>query len=164
MQLRLLCKDEVTLIEQRTQLVNQLQQAVLEYYPAALEAFEDWTLSFCWDFVIEFPTPEKLLKAKAHRWRKFLHTHRLWRPGSVDKRLEIFGRATDFQGSSAVVQAKSQPIYKGSVDPEKIDLFRLPLPEPEDRSYYFEFETGVIWDVAAKKWVRSQDSSASTTG
>ena len=46
LQLRLLCKDEVALIEQRTQLVNQLQQALLEYYPAALEAFEDWTLGF----------------------------------------------------------------------------------------------------------------------
>jgi transposase len=108
LQLRLLCKDEVTLIEQRTQLVNQLQQALLEYYPAALEAFEDWTLSFCWDFVIEFPTPEKLVKAKAHRWRKFLHTHHLWRPGTVEKRMEVFERATGFQGSAAVVRAKSQ--------------------------------------------------------
>ena len=108
LELRLSCKDEVALIEQRTQMVNQLQQALLEYYPAALEAFDDWTLSFCWDFVIEFPTPEKLAKAKAHRWRKFLHTHHLWRPGSVDKRMEIFGRATGLQGSCAVVQAKSK--------------------------------------------------------
>jgi transposase len=108
LQLRLLCKDEVALIEQRTQLVNQLQQALLEYYPAALEAFEDWTQSFSWDFIIEFPTPEKLAKVGAHRWRKFLHTHHLWRPGSVDKRLEIFGRATGFQGSAGVVKAKSQ--------------------------------------------------------
>jgi transposase len=41
-QLRLLCRDEVALIEQRTALVNQLQQALYEYYPAALEAFDDW--------------------------------------------------------------------------------------------------------------------------
>jgi transposase len=34
-QLRLLCRDEVSLIEQRTALVNQLQQALAEYYPAA---------------------------------------------------------------------------------------------------------------------------------
>ena len=39
-QLRLLCRDEVSLIEQRTALVNQLQQALVEYYPAALEAFD----------------------------------------------------------------------------------------------------------------------------
>ena len=108
LELRLLCKDEVALIGQRTQLVNQLQQALLEYYPAAAEAFEDWTLSFCWDFIIEFPTPELLVKAGKRRWEKFLHTHRLWRPGSVEKRLEIFARASAFQGSVAVVKAKSQ--------------------------------------------------------
>ena len=107
-QLRLLCKDEVALIEQRTQMVNQLQQALAEYYPAALEAFEDWTLDFTWDFIIEFPTPEKLARVKEHRWRKFLHTHHLWRPGTAEKRLEIFARATEFQGSSAVVEAKSK--------------------------------------------------------
>jgi transposase len=48
-QLRLLCRDEMALIEQRTALVNQLQQALSEYYPAALEAFDDWTQSYCWE-------------------------------------------------------------------------------------------------------------------
>ena len=43
-ELRLLCRDEVALIEQRTALVNQLQAALREYYPAALEAFDDWTM------------------------------------------------------------------------------------------------------------------------
>jgi len=40
---RLLCRDEVSLIEQRTAFINQLRHALAEYYPAALEAFEDWT-------------------------------------------------------------------------------------------------------------------------
>ena len=56
-QLRLLCRDEVSLIEQRTALVNMLEQALVEYYPAARQAFEDWTGPSSWDFVIEFPTP-----------------------------------------------------------------------------------------------------------
>ena len=51
-QLRLLCRDEITLIENRTQLVNQLQQALVEYYPAALEGFNDWTMPSTWDFII----------------------------------------------------------------------------------------------------------------
>ena len=34
-ELRLLCRDEVALIEERTALVNQLQSALQEYYPAA---------------------------------------------------------------------------------------------------------------------------------
>ena len=107
-QLRLLCRDEVVLIEQRTALVNQLQQALAEYYPAALEAFNDWTDSFTWEFVIEFPTPEALVKAGKRRWEKFLHTHKLWRPETAEKRLKIFARADQFKGSQAIVRAKSQ--------------------------------------------------------
>jgi transposase len=44
-ELRLLCRDEIHLIEQRTAFVNQLQQALWEYFPVALQAFSDWTAS-----------------------------------------------------------------------------------------------------------------------
>ena len=107
-QLRLLCRDEITLIENRTQLVNQLQQALVEYYPAALEGFNDWTMPSTWDFIIEFPTSEVLVKAGKRRWEKFLHTHKLWRPDTAANRLEIFARADQFQGSPAAIKAKSQ--------------------------------------------------------
>jgi len=106
--LRLLCKDQVALIQQRTLLVNQLQQALVEYYPAALEAFADWTASFTWDFLIEFPTPRNLVQAGRRRWEKFLHTHKLWRPETAAKRVEIFARAEQFQGAAPLIDAKSQ--------------------------------------------------------
>jgi len=95
-QLQLLCRDEISLIEQRTVLINQLQQALVEYYPAALQAFEDWTQPFCWDFIIQFPTPEKLATAGRRRWEKFLHTQKLWRPETAAKRLDIFQNARQF--------------------------------------------------------------------
>jgi transposase len=107
-QLRLLCRDEAALIEQRTALVNQLQQALAEYYPAALEAFDDWTDSFTWDFVLECPTPQALVKAGKRRWEKFLHTHKLWRPETAQKRLELFAKADQFKASDPIVRAKSQ--------------------------------------------------------
>lgn len=107
-QLRLLCRDEVALIEQRTVLVNQLRQALLEYYPVALQAFEDWTCRATWDFIIEFPTPEQLVKAGKRRWEKFLHTHKLWRAETVQKRLDLFGRADQFKGSEPIMVAKSR--------------------------------------------------------
>jgi transposase len=107
-QLRILCKDEVALIEQRTALINQLQQALSEYYPAALEAFDDWTHAFTWDFVIEFPTPQALVKAGKRRWEKFMHTHKLWRPETSEKRLKLFAQADQFKASDAIVCAKSQ--------------------------------------------------------
>jgi transposase len=106
--LRLLCHDEVSLIQQRTLLVNQLQQALVEYYPAALEAFDDWTASFSWDFVIEFPTPQALVKAGKRRWEKFLHAHKLWRPETAERRLGIFAKADQFKASEPIIEAKSQ--------------------------------------------------------
>jgi len=106
-ELRLLCRDEMSLIEQRTTLVNQLQQALHEYYPAALDAFDDWTLPSPWAFVERFPTPQALKKAGKRHWEKFLHTHRLYRPKTYQKRIEIFASATEFCGSQAVTNAKS---------------------------------------------------------
>jgi hypothetical protein len=79
-QLRLLCRDEVTLIEQRTALINQLQQALYEYYPAALEAFEDWCAPSAWAFVECFPTPQTLVLAGKRKWQNFLHAHKLFHP------------------------------------------------------------------------------------
>jgi len=106
-ELRLLCRDEIRLIEQRTALVNQLQEALYEYYPAALEAFDDWTLPAAWAFVERFPTPQALAKAGKRRWEKFLHTHKLYRAQTYERRLGAFGRATEFCGGPALTNAKS---------------------------------------------------------
>jgi transposase len=106
-ELRLLCRDEIQLIAQLTALVNQLRQALQEYYPAALEAFDEWTVSAPWEFVIRFPTPHILEHAGKRRWEKFLHTHHLYRPDTYQKRLAVFARATQFCGTEAVTNAKS---------------------------------------------------------
>jgi len=106
--LRILCRDEVQLIQQRTALVCQLKQALHEYYPAALEAFDNWTVPSSWAFVEKFPTPQALVKAGKRKWEKFLHTNRLARPERYSQRLEIFARADQFCGSEAVTNAKSR--------------------------------------------------------
>lgn len=105
--LRALCRDEIALIEQRTGLVNALQTALREYYPAALELFDDWTAPSAWALVAQFPTPGQLQGAGQRKWERFLHTHKLWRPQTVERRLEIFGRAEALRASPAVVSAKS---------------------------------------------------------
>jgi transposase len=107
-ELRLLCRDEVELIGKRTELVNQLQAALHEYYPAALQAFEDWTATPSWSFVQRFPTPELLRGAGRRQWEKFLHVHRLYRPELNEKRLDIFAKAHEFCGPAAVTRAKSR--------------------------------------------------------
>jgi transposase len=105
--LRALCRDEIALIQQRTLLVNQLQAALREYYPAALEAFEDWTLPSTWAFVQQFPTPAQLQAAGKRKWETFLHVHKLWRPETRDQRLALFAAANALPTSAAAVTAKS---------------------------------------------------------
>jgi transposase len=105
--LRALCRDELALIEQRTALVNQLLACLHEYYPAALELFDDWTRPCAWALVAQFPTPAGLQAASRRRCEKFLHTQRLWRPDTGPARLARMARANDLPASPAVVAAKS---------------------------------------------------------
>jgi transposase len=110
-ELRLLCRDEVKLISQRTALVNQLQAALCEYYPAALDAFDDWTGAAGegpWRFLLAFPDPQTLVKAGKRKWEKFLHTHKLYRPQTAEKRLAVFADAArSASPNPAVTRAKS---------------------------------------------------------
>ena len=105
--LRGMCRDEISLIEQRTALVNQLIAALHEYYPAALEAFDDWTKPYAWALVIQFPTQMALQDAGKRKWENFLHTHKLWRTSTVEERLKIFASANALPASAAVVTTKS---------------------------------------------------------
>jgi transposase len=107
-EMRMLCRDEIALIEQRSALVLQLKAALHEYYATALEAFGDWTQLSAWEFVLQFPTPQDLLRAGKRKWEKFLHAHKLYRPQTSPKRLELFARAGEFVNpSQAVTNAKS---------------------------------------------------------
>lgn len=107
-ELRILCRDEISLIEQRTALVLQLKAALHEYYPTALEAFDDWTIPSAWAFVLAYPTPQILLKRGRRKWENFLHAHKLYRPQTAEKRLQLFARAGEFANPNpAVTSAKS---------------------------------------------------------
>ena len=75
---------------------------------AALEAFEDWTLPSAWAFVEAFPTPQALVSAGKRKWEKFLHTQKLARPQTYQKRMEIFARAAEFVSGQALTRAKSR--------------------------------------------------------
>ncbi|MBI4028614.1 MAG: transposase [Verrucomicrobia bacterium] len=56
--LQVLTRDEQGFIAQMNQLTNQVQHALGQYYPQALELFSDWTSPSSWDFVLQFPTPQ----------------------------------------------------------------------------------------------------------
>jgi transposase len=107
-ELRIMCRDEIHLIQQRTSLINQLRAALHEFYPILLEAFDDWTMPAAWSFVIAFPTPQELVHAGKRKWDQFLHAHGIYRPQTIQKRYELFARAPRFASpSGAVTRAKS---------------------------------------------------------
>ena len=61
-----------------------------------LEAFDDWTLPAAWAFVEKFPTPPDPFKWVNAGGESFLHSHRLYRPETYAKWLEIFEHAAEF--------------------------------------------------------------------
>ncbi|HEY5704872.1 MAG TPA: IS110 family transposase [Chthoniobacterales bacterium] len=139
-ELRLLCRDEVALIEERTALINQLQSALHEYYPAALEAFDDWTLSSAWAFVEAFPTPQALSAAGKRKWEKFLHSHKLARPQTYQKRMEIFARAGEFVSGEVLTRTKSRlalartrmlRILQSQIDAYRAEIEKLFAQHPD---------------------------------
>lgn len=106
-ELRMLCRDEVALIEERTALISQARQAAREYYPTVLEAFEDWTLPSTWAFIERSSDTTTLLKAGKRQWEKFLHPHRLYRPETADKRFAIFEAAAQWRINDYMVKAQA---------------------------------------------------------
>ena len=107
-ELRVLCRDEIHLIELRTSLINQLRATLHDYYPVALEAFTDWVSPGAWDFVITFPTPAELVAAGKRKWQKFLFAHRMAGQGKLDERMALFAKANEFTNPvAAVISGKS---------------------------------------------------------
>lgn len=137
-ELRLLCRDEVELIAQRTALVNRLRAALREYYPVALEAFDDWTRPHGWHLVIRFPTPKALAVAGKRQWVAFLKRHTLNRPETREHRLACFARAAEFCSSNAAVTAAKGRLAVALATmlltlQEQLDAYRRRIGELFDR-------------------------------
>ncbi len=103
----LLFLDEVALVGERTALVCQLRQALREYYPTALEAFDNWTAPAAWAFIEHFPTPEALLLAGKIAWEKFLQSHRAYGSHTDEMRMGIFAKAGEWQYNASLAKARS---------------------------------------------------------
>ena len=106
-ELRLLCRDEVTLIQERTALVNRWQATLKEYYPLALEWFSEASCQSAWDFILEFPTPEAARKAKRGKLTGFLKKHHIGISPLWVKRIDQVKTESNWQADPATERAKS---------------------------------------------------------
>ena len=106
-ELRLLCADECRLIQDRTALVNRLKATLKEYYPEALEWFDDWTKPTAWDFVLALPDAVALAAAGRKKLYGFLKSHRIGLHPIWQERVEGRAKTTPWPSDPPTVAAKS---------------------------------------------------------
>jgi transposase len=70
-ELKMLTRDHQRLGRQKTRLVNQIRITLKEYYPRALEVFEDLETKIALDFLKVYATPQALAKLTRRSWNRF---------------------------------------------------------------------------------------------
>jgi hypothetical protein len=105
--LSLLCEDESRAIGHRTALVQQMKDALKQYFPGVLEWFDDWTTQAGWDFVAAFPTPAALASAKPSKLIGFLRTHRMALTPQWQERIAQRHTVLEWPCEPEMVEAKS---------------------------------------------------------
>jgi transposase len=99
-----------TLVEQRRQLVgervritNRLRAALKEYYPQALEWFEDIDTALFCDFIMRWPTLLQAKRARPSTVRRFFHAHNMRRENVLESRLVAIKEAMALTDDEAII-------------------------------------------------------------
>lgn len=95
-ELKLLTRDYQRMVRQQTRLLNQLTATLKEYYPRALELWEDLATPAAQRFLTRYPTPTELAKGSRRQWDRFARDQHL--------------TATRAQELWAVLQAPQLPV------------------------------------------------------
>jgi len=106
-ELALLCEDEARFIRARTRMIQQLKDTLRQYYPAALEWFQNWTRQSAWDFVLTFPTPESIATAPKRKVYGFLRSHGIGLSARWQALVEARASAAEWPSNRAATKAKS---------------------------------------------------------
>lgn len=106
-ELAMLCRAECKFIEMQTASVCHLKAVVKEYYPQALDWFDDWTSPTAWDFVIQFPTAEELQKASRRKLIGFLKTHKIGLHPKWLKMIDGHSRDSTWPADQPTIHARS---------------------------------------------------------
>ena len=159
-ELRLLCRDEVALIEERT------ASSISSRAPCANITQRLWRplkTGHCrargpsWK-----PSPPRRLWYRLANWEKFLHTQHLARPQTYQKRMEIFARAAEFVSGQALARAKSRlafarvrmlRVLQSQIDSYRAEIEKLFAEHPDHD--LFGSLPGAGPKIARDCWARS---------
>ena len=105
-ELRQLCRIEETLVQERTQLTNQLIAALKTYYPVALTLFGDITSPTALAFLATWPDLERARAASVSEIQRFLRQHRY--PGYEAAGERFFAKLHEPQLAALPGRARAQ--------------------------------------------------------
>lgn len=104
--LRRLAEMRRNLVNQRTQLTQQLRAALKEYYPQALFlAGEDLSRAMATDFLLKWPTLQALQRARPRTIRRFYHDHNCRSGERIEQRLEHIRSTTPLTHDTAILDS-----------------------------------------------------------
>ena len=89
----------------QSRFVNRLIQALKQYYPQPLDWFSERnTVVFC-DFLIQWPTLEKVKRARKTKLERFFKAHNVRFAHVIEARIDAIKAATPLTHDEAVIQA-----------------------------------------------------------
>lgn len=101
------CRDEVSLIRQRTALVEKLIVTLKLYFPGLLDWFDDWTRPTAMDFIVAFPSAQVVASAPPNKLRRFLKARRVNLTPLWEERIAARAELTAWPVDAVVVETKS---------------------------------------------------------
>jgi transposase len=91
------------LVDQRSELSNQLDSLLKTYYPQALQIIGEKTGTMAIHFLQRWPDLIRLKRAKSQTLRKFYYAHNVRRPELVEKRIELINQAVPLSTDELMV-------------------------------------------------------------
>ena len=92
------------LVDDQTRITNRLTSALKNYFPQALQWFEDkGTLVFC-DFLQRWPTLKSVHHARRTTLERFFHEHNVRQASAIKRRIESIKTSVALTEDDAVIQ------------------------------------------------------------
>lgn len=92
------------MVGKRTRLTNELTQLLKEYFPAALDCAGGLDTVMACDFLLKWPTLEKLQKSRPETICRFYNAHNMRRRNAIEERLKQIRSALPLTTDAPVIE------------------------------------------------------------
>lgn len=111
-ELGFLLEDRRSIVDERTKCVQQIGAALKQYYPLALELFDDLSSSMACRFLEKWPTFESLKRARETTLRNFFYGNNSRSTKKIEERIQAIKEAQSLTSDPAVINASSRKVSR----------------------------------------------------